>query len=153
MGTRARIAVKHPINGTYASIYTHWDGYPSHHGPILLEHYSNVEAVFNLMALGDLSSLGRSIGTKHNFDRAPEGECNSYSRDRGEPGTEAIESATLAELKALTQDCGGEYLYLFDDGIWYVAEGGVGFFGAPASEPPAELRPLAEAVAEEKQED
>ena len=38
MSTRARIGIVRP-NGSILSIYTHSDGYISHHGPILLEHY------------------------------------------------------------------------------------------------------------------
>lgn len=156
MGTRARIAVKHPTNGTFASIYTHWDGYPSHHGPILLKHYDTFEKVCELMALGDLSVLGERIGVKHDFNTSYQQRkdelgdiCVSYGRDRGEEGIEAVVSDSLDSLKELTQDCGGEYLYLFDNGVWYCAEGGVGFFGMPASEAPGELLKLADVVAEE----
>lgn len=153
MGTRARIAVKHPTLGTYASIYTHWDGYPSHHGPRLLEHFNTFEKVCELMALGDLSSLGRQIGQKHDFDTHGNEHrdwCCAYGRDRGETGIEAVTSNTLEDLKALTQECGGEYLYLFDNGTWYVAEGGVGFFGMPSSAAPGDMRKLEDAVAEQE---
>jgi hypothetical protein len=159
MGTRARIAVKHPTNGTYASIYTHWDGYPSHHGPRLLKGYTTSEKVCELMALGDLSTLGEEVGVKHDFDTSLQlrqdelGDiCVAYGRDRGEDGIEAVISDSLDALKELTQECGGEYLYLFDNGVWYCAEGGIGFFGMPASEAPGEMRKLADVVAEEQQE-
>lgn len=150
MGTRARIAVKHPVTGTFASIYTHWDGYPSHHGPILLQHYTTYDKVCALMALGSLSVLGASIGQKHDFDRRGDfDDCTAYGRDRGEEDTEAMTSDTLQELNALTQDCGGEYLYLFQDGAWYVAEGGIAFFGMPADKLPGDLKPLSDVVAAE----
>lgn len=129
MGTRARIAVANP-DGTFNSIYTHWDGYPSHHGPILLEHYNTVDAVRELIALGDLSSLDTTIET-----------CSAYGRDRGETDVGAVTSNDIDKLRQLTQDCGGEYLYLFD-GSWSVAEGGVAMFGLPASEAPAGFQPL-----------
>lgn len=160
MGTRARIAVKHPENGTFASIYTHWDGYPSHHGPVLLEAYPTYDEVCALMALGSLSTLGRRLGEKHDFDmhykereaKFGASVCVSYGRDRGEKDTEAQTCDTLDELKELTEQAGGEWLYLFDNGTWYCAEGGVGFFGMPTGVTPGELEKLTDVVAKEKQE-
>jgi hypothetical protein len=151
MGTRARIAVKHPNAEAYASIYTHWDGYPSHHGPILLNHYNTLDRVYALMALGDLSSLGGSLGSQHDFDNAPDGVCNAYARDRGETDVEARVSNSLEDLKALTQETGGEWLYLFDDGTWYCAEGGFAAFGLPATDAPGQLEKLADVLAAEAQ--
>ena len=34
------IAMRYP-DGHVKAVYAHWDGYPSHNGKILLEHYSN----------------------------------------------------------------------------------------------------------------
>jgi hypothetical protein len=135
MGTRARIAIAND-DGTFESIYTHWDGYPSHHGVILRQHYTDPAKVRALIALGDLSSLDNEIGTQHSFDSAPLGECNAYGRDRGEEGVEPVKSDDFEALCALTQNCGGEYLYVFKFGQWYVAEGGIAFFGNPASKAP-----------------
>ena len=56
MATRSRIAIENQ-DGTVLSIYCHWDGYPSHHGPILLENYTTQEKVESLIALGSISSL------------------------------------------------------------------------------------------------
>lgn len=88
MGTRARIGILEP-DGSVTSIYSHWDGYVSHHGPILRDHYKTEAKVRALMALGDISKLDVEIGEKHNFDNAPRGVCNAYGRDRGEEDTEA----------------------------------------------------------------
>lgn len=148
MGTRARIAVQQP-SGSYKSIYTHWDGYPSHHGAILQEHYQDPKKVAALIALGDLSTLDAEIGEKHDWDNAPEGQCNAYGRDRGEDGVRSKLSKTLEALSKLTQECGGEYLYVFTGGEWLVAEGGIAFFGGPANKAPGALRPVAEVLAEE----
>lgn len=147
MGTRSRIAVEQP-DGTFTSIYVHWDGYPLHQAPILLDHYTDRAKAEQLMALGDLSSLGEQLGERHDFDdRSHDDWCVAYGRDRGETGTEASTSKTLDELFTLTKECGGEYLYLLrQDGVWYFAEGGVSFFGMPASKAPSVLKPLAEAI-------
>jgi hypothetical protein len=149
MGTRARIAYELP-SGKFKSIYTHWDGYPSHHGDILMNHYKDAAKVRKLIALGDLSTLAAEIGDKHDWDNSPKGVCNAYGRDRGEAGVGPKISVNLNALNALTQNCGGEYLYVFKGGEWFVAEGGIGFFGAPASEAPGALRQVAEVLAEEE---
>lgn len=150
MGTRSRIARQND-DGTFTSIYCHWDGYPDHHGPILLDHYSSRAKSAKLMELGDLSSLGSGPGEKHDFDAASNRDwCTAYGRDRGEKGVEAETSSTLEELATLTQNCGGEHLYVhMKDGTWMHAEGGIGWFGMPASEAPdtTNLNPLELVVA------
>lgn len=150
MGTRARIAIELP-DGTFESIYTHWDGYPSHHGEILKTHYKDANKVRQLVALGDLSILDAGIGEKHGFDERVDGVCKAYGRDRGEKGVDSKTSINLTALSALTQNCGGEYLYIYKDGAWFVAEGGIAFFGAPANKAPGALRPVEEVLAEEQE--
>ena len=92
MGTRSRVAVMHGDN--CKSIYCHWDGYLEYNGKLLQEHYDSAKAN-NLVALGDMSSLGANIGTQHAFDKAPEGECTFYMRDRNETGCEFQTDATF----------------------------------------------------------
>lgn len=148
MGTRARIAYELP-SGKFKSIYTHWDGYPSHHGEILRDNYKDLAKVRKLIALGDLSTLAAEIGEKHDFDARVEGVCTAYGRDRGETGVNPKTSINLTALSALTHNTGGEYLYVFKDGEWFVAEGGIAFFGGPANRAPGALRPVSEVLAEE----
>ena len=88
MGTRSTIALEF-ADGTVQQVYCHWDGYLSNNGRILLKHYSDPFKLRELIDLGDLSSLGPRIGTKHDFDTEEDGECNFYGRDRGESDTEA----------------------------------------------------------------
>jgi hypothetical protein len=107
MATRARVGILES-DGTVTSIYTHWDGYVDHHGPILRDHYKTEEKVRALMALGDVSSLGAEIGEKHNFDAAPDGVCNAYGRDRGERDCESRRQ-TRSEFEGQQF-----YSYLFD---------------------------------------
>jgi hypothetical protein len=124
MGTRSRIAAAN-ADGTFTSIYCHWDGYPSGVGQTLRDHYKDEAKVRELLNLGDLSSLEEEIGT-----------CNAYGRDRGETGVEAQTSADFQELCQATQDCGGEWLYVFKGGQWFAAKGGHSAFGMPASAAP-----------------
>lgn len=117
MATRSTIAIQRE-DGTVAQIYCHWDGYLDHNGSILHQHYQDPAKIEQLIALGDLSSLGAEIGTKHDFDNAPRGECNFYGRDRGEKGTEArvFKSFDNYMLHAQFE----EYDYIFSNGVWYV---------------------------------
>lgn len=123
MGTRARIGIVEP-DGSVTSIYTHWDGYPDHHGPILLNHYATEERVRALLTLGDLSVLDENLGEKHDFDIRPKGVCTAYSRDRGEAGVDARRSASVDDLKEIAE----EYTYLFRPGTgWQVSGHDAGY--------------------------
>lgn len=132
MGTRSRIGVMH--GDVVKSVYCHWDGYLEHNGAILQEHYDSAKAN-NLVAMGDLSSLGTQIGEQHPFsphfdegskeayDAAKEaGYCTFYGRDRGEKGTEWKVAHTFAEFLKQCDNCGAEYYYIMRDGVWYVGD-------------------------------
>jgi hypothetical protein len=117
MGTRSTISIENE-DGTCTTVYCHWDGYPDHHGPILLGAYDTADKVRALLAPGDMSQLDWSPGEKHDFNNCPSGQCNYYGRDRGEIGTG---QRTYATRKAIE---GEEYNYLFAcDGVWYVGVG------------------------------
>ena len=114
MGTRSTIAIQNE-DGTVTGIYCHWDGYLSHNGAILAENYTDEAAVRELIALGDLSSLGETIGNKVDFNDygSHKGQCVAYGRDRGERG---IEAATHDSWEELLEAFGQEYDYLFVPG-------------------------------------
>ena len=116
MGTRSYIGMVEN-DGKIRAVYCHWDGYPSHNGKILLNHYDENKTK-ELLDLGDLSSLGPNIGTKHEFDARPEGECTFYGRDRGEPDVSAKLFKTEEEFLK-----GGyvSYCYLLRNDGWYVS--------------------------------
>jgi len=129
MGTRSRIAVMH--GSVCKSVYCHWDGYLEHNGAILLEHYDSSKAN-NLVALGDLSSLRPELGEKHAFSQfdlpadqvetyktLTENWCTFYGRDRGESGTEWKVAHTFADFFDQVENCGGEWYYVMQDGVWY----------------------------------
>ena len=60
MSTHSRIGILNP-DGSVESIYCHWDGYPSHNGKILLQHYKTAQRIRALLAFGDRSVLDQSI--------------------------------------------------------------------------------------------
>jgi hypothetical protein len=123
MGTRSTIAIQN-TDGTVTGIYCHWDGYLSHNGRILQENYTTEAAVRELIALGDLSSLGANIGERHDFNAPDPAEtlaetrCTAYGRDRGETGIDAVTFASHADL---VEQVGQEFDYLFTPGVgWSV---------------------------------
>lgn len=106
MSTRSRIGIELK-SGKVLSIYCHFDGYLDGVGETLKKFYSKRSIVEQLIALGDISSLGKVIGSKHNFDSPPKNECNVYARDREEEGTEAFEQSKTEFQEA------EEFAYLF----------------------------------------
>jgi len=140
MGTRSRIGVMH--GDKLKSVYCHWDGYLDHNGRILLEYYNSAKAN-QLVALGDLSSLGEEIGEKHGFDdRSNPNWCTFYGRDRGETGTEWTCHEDFQSFLEHCDSCGAEYYYIMRDGVWYC---GTTYDGHAMS---SKLAVLAEALAD-----
>lgn len=112
MSTRSNIGILNE-DGTVNYIYCHFDGYPEHNGNILNECYNTEEKVRELIALGDLSSLGKEIGEKQNFDNPRNRNwCLAYGRDRGESGTEA-DTCSYADY---SREYFEDYIYLFTPG-------------------------------------
>lgn len=131
MGTRSDIIV-HRADGKWSRVYCHWDGYPDHHGPILLGHYNFQKMAEALVAPGDMSSLGEKC-TKpkgHSFDHPKKGYCVYYGRDRGEEGTEASVGVTPLEAWGDLKDTGTEYSYIWNDGKWWITSPEAGFEAA-----------------------
>ena len=122
MGTRSTIAIQNTGTfGTVTGIYCHWDGYLEHNGKILAENYTTESAVRELIALGDLSSLGETIGAKTDFNDAAKGQCVAYARDRGETDVAATTFDSHADLVEQIGQ-GFDYLYIPGKG-WSVARG------------------------------
>ena len=129
MGTRSLIAVVHGNN--YKTVYCHWDGYLSHNGRILQEHYDSPKAN-NLIALGNISSLTLNIGEKHPFSQfdtdmpAKEFEdkygnmTTFYGRDREEEGQEFVTHTSKESLIEHFNKSWAEFAYIMQDGVWYV---------------------------------
>lgn len=103
MSTNATIIVQRPGSNPpeFASIYTHWDGYPSHHGKILLENYDTHNKVVELIQLGSLSEL-------HSTPDA----CVSFHRRDGADKNINVSSN-------LSDHHNWGYAYLYRDGGWW----------------------------------
>lgn len=95
MATRSKIAALNQ-NGTVTAIYCHWDGYPSHTGKVLLEHYSTEPLVRDLLATGSLSHID-SEGNRFNLEDA-----------------DGFEYPSLQDFHADLTSMGVEFAYMFD---------------------------------------
>lgn len=128
MSTRSILVQFHEDIALYDVRYVHNDGGDC--GPILLEHYTDPEKVKQLFALGELSSLERNIGEKHDFEwfhnMAPAEYladprwrmCNVYHRDRGDE----LQLTTGKDLEKLADQYNAEYVYQWHYGIWVCYE-------------------------------
>jgi hypothetical protein len=119
MSTNSSISTK--IDNKIISIYCHWDGYLEHNGKLLVENYKTLEAVKELLDLGYLSSLGKTIN-----------ECVAYHRDRDEELEQDVYTIDLNENDFITQykiatrtDKSLVYDYYFnvEDNQWYLFSG------------------------------
>ena len=103
MATRSLIGIK--LGDYVKTIYCHWDGYPSGVGQTLVNNYTSPSAVFDLLELGDLSSL----------DATP-ASCTAYHRDRKEPyGMVEARDVDPDQLMNVGCDYGVDYVYVYND--------------------------------------
>ena len=128
MGTRSAIGIKH--GDVVKAIYCHYDGYPEYMGRVLTLYYQDSIRVNRLISMGDMSSIGAAIGSKHAFndrsnylDNGIAEQCTFYARDRGE---ENVEFRTFQSEHDFLDNfnAGEEFHYLFKDGAWYYSENG-----------------------------
>lgn len=122
MSTNSTIARANP-DGSYDAIYCHWDGYPDHVGRILSIYYKYPAKVDQLIALGNLSSLGVQIDPPQtSFDNRNPGVCCAYGRDRGESDTAATHYPNRIALIATSE----YYIYVYElDRQWSLLVDGV----------------------------
>lgn len=121
MSTRSTIAMK--TRAGYKSIYCHFDGCTV--GNTLVTYYKNPAKIKMLLSLGNISSLGKDIGKKHNFSMSYKEHpdwTNVYGRDRGEKGVLAKNIKNLELLKNHAIDVGANYLYVFEKGKWHMVK-------------------------------
>jgi hypothetical protein len=140
MATRSTIALEF-ADGTVGQVYCHWDGYLEHNGVLLQKNYTNPFILRDLIDLGDVSSLGEIIGTKHPFSQfdttMPKDEYENlygnmttfYGRDRGESGIKARYFKDFADYKANFQGEEFDYILRQVDGVatWFVSDHGGDF--------------------------
>ncbi len=123
MSTRSNIIVK-KADGTYKSVYVHYDGYPSARAPLLLNHYNTQELAEKLVEPGDISVLAESceLVPGHSFDTPATGQTIYYGRDRGETGCEGRIITNLDEVLDDEENSWCEWAYVYADGSWSYTE-------------------------------
>ena len=115
MSTRCLIGRKID-NNKVEYIYCHHDGYLDGVGETLKTYYTDNDIINKLMALGDLSALGKiaeSNSDQFNFGKINCDLCAAY-KDNGE---EDVDSTILTEkeyVDKLTTNIWIESLYLWD---------------------------------------
>jgi len=102
MATRSLIALDN--TGVFTSIYCHWDGYLSGVGRCLLENYTDINDVEELLDLGDLSTLGYHPT-----------ECKPFSKETNEF---AKDFSSLQNLLVYFHNSNCEVLYIFNGLGW-----------------------------------
>ena len=122
MSTACGIGMK-MADGSIKVIRCHWDGYPAGVGVILWESYQEPEKVAALLALGNLSCLGRKLapqpGEPHTFMYPASDVVVAYHRDRGEPRKPPVPFLDANDfLNHGRAEMEADYLYLFADGEW-----------------------------------
>lgn len=117
MSTHSTIAVQH-ADGSVSQCYCHWDGYLSHVGKMLANHYNTIEQAENLVSLGYISSLYcHNIPTgPHSYDNPEDGVTVYYGRDRGEEDVDSNVFSNFADFEE--NGMSEEFNYLFKDGKW-----------------------------------
>lgn len=102
MGTRSFVGAM--VNNRIRAVYVHWDGYLEGVGAEL-QAYKTQETVEELISHGDRSSLD-----------------GPYYKDRGETNADPQDYDTFEEFCESCEHAGGEYYYLFKNGIWYCGD-------------------------------
>ena len=118
MSTRSFIGLEKP-DGAIKAVYCHFDGYPAHHGPILLLAYPTADKLDELLDLGDMSILGNIPGLIQDFSHPLPGHTLYFGRDRGDEGTGPKVCAHRSEYLYTAAHSGAEAAYLLDSsGHW-----------------------------------
>ena len=120
MSTRSRIGLMLE-DGTVKHSYCHFDGYPNGVGHTLVENYSEIEKVEELLSFGDMSFLSPKITPEgeHSFGSPEKDVTVFYGRDRGETGVDSVTTPMDEYLSVKHSSC-IDYQYLFSGGQWWV---------------------------------
>ena len=127
MSTRSAIGIMH--GDKIKAIYCHSDGYLSYVGKVLLAHYNSDQSpkANHLVAMGDMSMLGKEIGEKIEFNAHMEydadniaKQCRFYKRDRNESD---VDFQVFHNDQELFAGIDAEYFYVMKDGVWVVSMG------------------------------
>ena len=122
MATRSRIGLMLE-DGTVKHSYCHFDGYPNGVGHTLVENYSEIEKVEELLSFGDMSFLAPKVTPDgiHNFNTPEKDVTVFYGRDRAETDVDSV-ITSMDEYHSVKYSSCIDYKYLFSGGHWFVYE-------------------------------
>ena len=107
MSTNSLVAYQKK-DGSVVSSYVHYDGYVTGVGLTLLEHYNTEEKAYAVSTAGYFSSLSENM---------------EESRKKSVHDSEGDHSENREEFEEyIRRDSGLEYVYLWADGYWKVAD-------------------------------
>lgn len=111
MGTRSFIGIQNE-DESIRYVYCHWDGYPSHNGKILNEHYTDRKKVDKLLDGGDMSVLNEDIT-----------DVEYYNQMRGQdPDNDAALVDNMVVFLEDIKNSWCEWVYILNkDNIWMVS--------------------------------
>ena len=125
MSIRSKIAIVNK-DGSVRCISCHNSGMPEWNGRLLMELYSSAEQAQEIIELGNLSGLGRSlepqVETDSPFDIRNGDGTTAHHRDWNRKWSES-QPTRLKNLEALEDHFYGsdaDYVYAFIDGEWMV---------------------------------
>jgi hypothetical protein len=124
MSTNASISRVLP-DGSVHTIYSHWDGYIDGVGLTLFKHYTDADKIVQLIELGDVSCLDKSLDKPegHDFDNKVEGCSVFYMRDRNAEGDHNSVRRLYADIDDLFEKNYDvqAYNYVYHAGKWLVS--------------------------------
>ena len=122
MATRSRIGLMLE-DGTIKHSYCHYDGYPEGVGYTLVQNYSDIDKVKELLSFGDMSFLASKVNPEgeHSFNNPEQNVTVFYGRDRGDADVDTA-ITSMDEYHSVMYSSCIDYLYLFSDGKWFVKD-------------------------------
>lgn len=124
MSTRSNIAIQRR-NKQVEVIYCHCDGYLSHNGKMLLEHYTDLDKINSLIELGNISFLDKYIepietDKEHSFYNPQKEVVVAYGRDRNEEEQQKRVYKDIGDyLDNIGWDIEYAYIYKEEENQWY----------------------------------
>lgn len=98
-------------NGKVFYVECRYDGYLSHVGRLLVEHYNDFDKALELLLGGDIESLRADL------------ESTIRERPLGNDEIEDCEVKEAYWIGDYLLNSNGKYKYLYDKGRWYVVDG------------------------------
>ena len=110
MATRSRIGLMLE-DGTIKHSYCHYDGYPEGVGYTLVQNYSDIDKVKELLSFGDMSFIAPKVNPEgeHSFNNPEKDVTVFYGRDRGDADIDSV-TTSMDEYRSVMYTSCIDYL-------------------------------------------